>query len=327
MVRRLTLEKMQSLAEMRGGKCLSTEYLGNKNKLLWQCAAGHQWEAAPNSIKNAGTWCQHCAGCSPLTLEEMQELAETRGGKCLSTEYLGNKIKLLWQCAAGHQWEAAPNNVKHAGTWCPHCAGKAPLTIEGMQELAETRGGKCLSTEYCNANSTLLWQCEAGHQWEAVSKNVKNADSWCPHCCMHIGEELVRMSLEEAFHGLPFERTRRVPWLRPLELDGYNEALGLAFEYQGRQHYKHIDFFHRTADAFEKQKARDKRKQERCNEHDVILLVISYDVRHKDLRAHVRKELEGFYQDDELVSPSGTDEEFYDRVRCRMTLRMADGEL
>ncbi len=56
-----------------------------------------------------------------LTIEEMQRIAQERGGECLSTEYIDGKTKLKWQCKVGHEWEARPNNVKH-GTWCPTCA-------------------------------------------------------------------------------------------------------------------------------------------------------------------------------------------------------------
>ena len=92
---------MQKLAESKGGKCLSKEYKGNKIKLKWQCKEGHVWEAKPNSVVY-GYWCPHCAGVAKLTIEEMQELARNKGGKCLSKEYKGNKIKLKWQCKEGH---------------------------------------------------------------------------------------------------------------------------------------------------------------------------------------------------------------------------------
>ena len=57
-----------------------------------------------------------------LTIEEMRELAESRGGKCLSEKYVNACTKLHWQCAKGHEWEATPGNVKNAHTWCPVCA-------------------------------------------------------------------------------------------------------------------------------------------------------------------------------------------------------------
>jgi nucleoside-diphosphate-sugar epimerase len=55
------------------------------------------------------------------TIIDMQELANSRGGQCLSTEYVDTKSKLKWKCAFGHEWEATPALLK-AGHWCPECA-------------------------------------------------------------------------------------------------------------------------------------------------------------------------------------------------------------
>ena len=115
-----------------------------------------------------------------LTIEEMQKIAEERGGKCLSSTYVISHRKLLWECAEGHQWEAIPNSIK-IGSWCPHCAGIAKATIEEMRSIAEEHGGKCLSSTYVTTYRKLLWECAEGHQWEAIPKNVKRG-SWCPKC-------------------------------------------------------------------------------------------------------------------------------------------------
>jgi len=60
-----------------------------------------------------------CVGNMPkkLTIEEMQRIAESRGGKCLSEKYINNRTKLKWQCEKGHIWEAAPRR-----SWCPYCS-------------------------------------------------------------------------------------------------------------------------------------------------------------------------------------------------------------
>lgn len=50
----------------------------------------------------------------------MKALAEERGGKCLSEEYVSQTRKLKWQCSDGHTWEAVPNSIKQ-GSWCPYC--------------------------------------------------------------------------------------------------------------------------------------------------------------------------------------------------------------
>jgi len=186
---RLTIEDMQEIAESRGGKCLSTEYINSNTKLEWQCTNGHTWLVTPSGVKQ-GNWCPECYNnrrkkkCK-LTIEEMQEIAESRWGKCLSTKYTNGKTKLQWECSEGHRWLAVPSSVKY-GQWCPVCGrkrggDKLKLTIEEMHEIAEGRGGKCLSTEYIDGKIELEWQCKYGHKWEASPSHIKRG-SWCPHC-------------------------------------------------------------------------------------------------------------------------------------------------
>jgi len=63
----LTIEDMQKAAAESGGVCLSKNFLNNREKLLWRCAKGHEWEAVVNSIRS-GSWCRICAGKRPLML-------------------------------------------------------------------------------------------------------------------------------------------------------------------------------------------------------------------------------------------------------------------
>ena len=55
------------------------------------------------------------------TIEQMQELARSRGGQCLSTVYPGPPGKIEWQCGKGHVWHATVNCVWR-GSWCPERA-------------------------------------------------------------------------------------------------------------------------------------------------------------------------------------------------------------
>ena len=99
---------------------MSEEYVNSSTHLLWQCSEEHEiWVASPSSVK-MGSWCPVCAGNVRLNIEQVHKLAQERGGKCLSTEYINSKTKLWWKCKRGHAWEAEPSNVKH-GTWCPEC--------------------------------------------------------------------------------------------------------------------------------------------------------------------------------------------------------------
>lgn len=181
-VMRLSIEDMHTLAKEHRGKCLSTEYLNNKTPLEWQCEKGHRWKARPDSVRN-GKWCLICSGKQPLTIELMREIAGQHGGKCISTEYVNDDTKLKWQCAEGHVWEARSQNIRK-GQWCRVCSGALKLTIEEMRSIAESKGGKCLSSEYKDNKTKLKWQCSEGHIWEATPNPIKSKGNWCPTCAI-----------------------------------------------------------------------------------------------------------------------------------------------
>ena len=190
---RLTIEDMCKLATVRGGKCLSLEYIGSKTKLQWQCAKGHTWQATPSSVKTK-TWCPDCAGVVRLTIDQMRKTAKVRDGECLSQKYLGALVKLEWLCSAGHKWWATPSSVKN-GTWCLICSGKAPFTIEELQVIAQKRGGECLSKKY-SYNKNLQWKCTEGHTWLATAKSVRSG-RWCKICQNKLGGEKQRLKRDE----------------------------------------------------------------------------------------------------------------------------------
>ena len=127
------IEQMKQLAIIRGGMCLSEEYINSKSKLKWQCKKGHIWEASQNSVECGKSWCPSCYGNLKLTIEQMKRIAIKRGGVCLSEEYINGSTKLKWQCKKGHIWEASQNSVECSETWCPHCL---KLTIEQMKQIA-----------------------------------------------------------------------------------------------------------------------------------------------------------------------------------------------
>src|ERR1700748_2300192 len=167
MSKKVTLIELQELAKSRGGKCISKSYLGDKNKLDWECSEGHIWSASPNNIKT-GTWCPICGGTQPLSIEIMQQIAIQRGGVCISTNYSSIKDLLEWECSEGHRWFASGSKVKNSNHWCHECGGSKKLTIEDMHKVATERGGKCLSETYFNSKTKLEWECEFGHKWFAA---------------------------------------------------------------------------------------------------------------------------------------------------------------
>lgn len=60
---------------------------------------------------------------SSLTIDDMNEAAAFRGGKCLSTEMRPGDLytPLEWECAFGHRFSASPATVLLGGHWCDDC--------------------------------------------------------------------------------------------------------------------------------------------------------------------------------------------------------------
>jgi hypothetical protein len=185
------LADMLKIAQERGGTCLSKKFVNVSTHLQWRCSDGHVWEAKPNNILN-GRWCPKCARKKIAdkqrhSIDEMIELARSRGGECLSKTYVNNRTRLEWKCSRGHRWGATPHHII-LGTWCPTCADEATgirnrkYSIEDMQRVAHERGGECLSENFISLDRNLEWRCSKGHRWKARAYNVISKVSWCPYC-------------------------------------------------------------------------------------------------------------------------------------------------
>lgn len=115
-----------------------------------------------------------------ITIDQCVDLALCRGGKCLSTEYVNSFVKLEWECEIGHRWQTTFYSVRN-GHWCPYCAKCKKSTIEQCIEFAKTKNGECLSPEYINNATRMMWKCKNGHEWLATYNSIKSG-KWCLRC-------------------------------------------------------------------------------------------------------------------------------------------------
>lgn len=105
----------------------------------------------------------------------------------------------------------------------------------------------------------------------------------------HVSYEDRCRNIFETLFDVPFTKCRPDFLINPLtnkklELDGYNPSIptnigmGLAFEYNGPQHYFYTPKYHKCAEDFEEQLVRDKTKCKLCKESGVLLITIPYTI-------------------------------------------------
>lgn len=110
--------------------------------------------------------------------------AKEKGGECLSTEYKNAREKMEWTCSNPEHssWTATYQNVVLQGTWCPHCKADHATRHQKAHQVAQSKGGKCLSAQYTGAAAKHRFECAEGHQWESRYSSVVNDGHWCPQC-------------------------------------------------------------------------------------------------------------------------------------------------
>ena len=211
-----------------------------------------------------------------MNIDEVRALLKERGFELQSTEYINSMTKLDVVCSKGHLFHPIVKSIKK-GSGCPVCCIKYTKEDKLLisQKTAEKRGGKLIHDPSVPiGKDKLLWECVYGHRWQARFYNVISRHSWCPYCKSTYSENICRQYMEHLFEK-QFPKSRP-DWIkansdRSLELDGYCESLGIAFEHQGLQHYQKVEIF-RT--PLEKQKSYDDIKRNLCKKNNVVLIEV-----------------------------------------------------
>jgi len=100
--------------------------------------------------------------------------------------------KFSWICTKHnqHKWKSTIAN-RSSGFNCPYCAGKkvskenslAGCFPEIALEWHPVKNNKPASKYTKSSQKKVWWQCEKGHEWEAIiGSRTGNKKATCPHC-------------------------------------------------------------------------------------------------------------------------------------------------
>ncbi|MFQ6583340.1 zinc-ribbon domain-containing protein [Priestia megaterium] len=183
--------------------------IASNKKVWWKCQKGHEWEAIVANRTRLGSGCPYCARLRVTKERSLQvvnpDLAKSwhpsKNGYLKPTDVsYASSMKVWWQCAKGHEWEATVNN-RSKGRGCPQCAGKiitknnclAEVNPSLVKEWSLRNGTFTPSMVLPNSNKKAWWKCAQGHEWQA-SIYSRNAGVGCPICSGRIVSNDNRLS-------------------------------------------------------------------------------------------------------------------------------------
>jgi hypothetical protein len=114
------------------------------------------------------------------------------------------------------------------------------------------------------------------------------------------GEIQCKIVLEKLFNK-PFTKVRpdflfNNITKQNLELDLYNKELNLAVEYNGKQHYEYVPYFHKSKDSFYNQQYRDQIKKNLCEKNNIVLIDVPYTVKIEHIEQFLIDEIDKYPQ-------------------------------
>ena len=164
-------------------------------------------------------------------------------------------------------------------------------------EIIKKNNGILLSKKLTSIKSRLKIQCSNGH---IFTKNYKSIYKFklCKKCKIYKNENICKTIFESLFN-CNFTKIRP-DWLinpktnRKLELDGYNDLLKIAFEYDGEFHYKKVKSKNYTSKKVLDQQYRDSVKDKICFDNNILLIRIPYYIKKKDYQEYIIKSINDY---------------------------------
>jgi very-short-patch-repair endonuclease len=305
---RNSMDDYIKLATNKGLKYLEKDVPKNTSiSVNWQCDKGHLWKTTYHSIIQ-GSNCLSCTRQNqhinnknnPNGTIEMLRDKFIKSGQALYNNkydyskviYVNSETPVVINCPIlGHgDFNKLPClHIRKQG--CQKCAKNSGIVKnrkspdQFLIDIKKVHGNKYDYTKvnYTVACNKICIICNVDGHGEFMQKATSHLDGiGCPKCGLSFLTENMCNSIFYEILGVEFKKVRP-QFLNGLELDGFNEKLKLAFEYDGEQHYKFVPYYHKNGISdFIKQQERDERKIKLCKDNNISLIKIPYTYTYKE---------------------------------------------
>ena len=231
--------------------------------------------------------CRYCSGRGKTT-QDIIPLIKNKDVQLIS-EYIGNEKPITCKCKkCGNIWTTLPKTLITNGAGCPIC-GKAKASLserkthnQFVEELEEVNPNIEVLGSYTGTHRKIKCRCKLDNTiWYGYPANLLNKSAGCPTCNISNGEREMISILEKL--NIKYVQQYSIPgcvYERKLKFDAFDIENIVAFEYNGEQHYRPVDFASKgekwANQQFELTKNRDAAKIEYCKNHKITIIIIPY---------------------------------------------------
>lgn len=272
-------------------------YVNSDVPIKFRCKIdGYEWNGrALDLLKGKG--CKQCGHIKlwdsrgRKTTESLQkEMRAVNKNIIIIGEYKGTHTPIKCRCVEdGCEWLSYPCNLLNKSAGCPECRKRrlrekeALANDEFVNRLKKLNKNITPLDTYFNASTKMRFRCETHNCiFTTTPRNFlyKNGRG-CPYCSQSSGEKkMVKILEDKGFNiiqQMTFDDCRNIEKLR---FDAYDVDNNIAYEYQGQQHYRPVDFAGRGKEWAQEQyeiiRKRDVIKAEYCKKNNIPLIEVPY---------------------------------------------------
>lgn len=292
-MRKKTLEEFkQELFEINPNIEVIGEYVNCETRIKCRCMkCDNIWETIPRGLLQ-GTGCPECAknkkGNRVLEKEAIEKLENLRPHLKVIGRYYSSHKPIKCVCKI-HNIEFETNycTLLNKTTNCPKCSKEAlrkscALSHESfLNVISKTHPHITPNEKYINRQTEISFHCLI-HDVDFLMKPqylMYNKSRGCPNCSSSIGEnKMVSILINMGLNVIRQYVFKDCKYINVLPFDAFVEEINTAFEYQGEQHYKKVNFngSNISEEEFQKGLKRDFIKDAYCNQNNINFIKVPY---------------------------------------------------
>lgn len=264
-------------------------YINTHTKLIITCPDHGSFWMTPTAHTIQRQGCITCANIKKstnmrLTRASFIERATLIHGLVYdytAVDYVDSHTYVTILCTPHGPFKQTPDNHINAQAGCPSCAGNKKLTLDDFITKARIVHGNVYdysNVNWINSYTTISIICKKHGTFLQIPKVHLYNRCGCPLCNSSKGELIIKNILQ--YHGVDFIQQYSFDDCRyklPLKFDFYLPQINTLLEFDGIQHFKYVQGFHKTLFKFHELLHRDVIKNNYCRDNNIKLIRINYD--------------------------------------------------